>query len=250
MEFLEIKTPDRSMSLEELAGLHLKQRLKDEALFGEHYFYVNEKRQHSLKFKVRPRSRVFFCFHLKESHFKSHPMEDSWIVHEDQDIVVVNKPAGLPTQSTLKSHETHLFGETRIYYLKNKKWPVNMPYVGLHHRLDRDTSGLVLMTKKRSVNKEVSELFKQRKIIKKYFALVEAGKEKPPKKWIEKGRIKRGFSPKHPFYFKVVKSGGDEAVTEFSYLKTLEGGTHLIEALPKREEPISSESICRRKGGL
>ena len=211
----------------------LKKRPKLEALSREHYFYVNEKRQNSLAFKVRPRSRILFYFDLENSHFKSYPMESSWIVHEDKDIVVFNKPAGLSTQSTLKSHETHLFGEARLFYLKQKGWPVNLPYVGLHHRLDRDTSGLVLMTKKKSVNKEVSDLFKQRRIVKKYLALVEAGEGVPQESWVDKSRIKRGFSPKHPFIFKTARHGGNDALSEFHYIKTLENGFHLVEALPK-----------------
>lgn len=230
---LEYRTPDRFVTLDEAVGLMLKKRLKDEALSQEHYFYVNEKRQNSLGFKVRPRSRILFYFHLENSHFKSWPMEESWIVHEDRDIVILNKPSGLSTQSTLKPHETHLFGEVKLFYLKQKKWPVNLPYVGLHHRLDRDTSGLVLMTKKKSINKEVSELFKQRKITKKYLALVEGSEGSPPEKWVDKNRIKRGFSPRHPFIFKVAKSGGNDALSEFRYMKTLDDGSHLVEALPK-----------------
>ena len=233
MFFLELRTPDRFVSIDEAMGLALKKRLKEEALSQDHYFYVNEKRQNSIKFKVRPSSRFLFYFDLKDSHFKSQPMQDSWVVHEDKEIVVINKPAGLSTQQTLKSHETHLFGEARLYYLKKHNWPMNLPYVGLHHRLDRDTSGLVLMTKKKGANKEVSELFKSRKIIKKYMALVEAGTEKPPEKWVERGRIKRGFSPKHPFIFKVAKTGGNDALSEFRYMRSLEDGTHLVEAFPK-----------------
>ena len=62
-------------------------------------------------------------------------------------------------------------------WAKNPKLP-NPPYVGIMHRLDRTTSGVILFTKNREVNKKVAEIFQSHAFTKKYYAVVEKGQER------------------------------------------------------------------------
>lgn len=82
--------------------------------------------------------------------------------YRDAGILVVDKPAGLPSQSTRQGHRQHLFGA-----LKAREH-----YVGLHHRLDTPASGLVLVTVDKSLNKAIAEAFQHGTIHRQYLLAV------------------------------------------------------------------------------
>ncbi|MBC8753806.1 RluA family pseudouridine synthase [Kordia sp. YSTF-M3] len=95
------------------------------------------------------------------------------ILHENNDYIVVNKAAGLISE---KSHYEAITVETQVltHLLKSKP----KPYIGIIHRLDRVTSGVLIMAKKKSVLVAFNQLFSSRKIQKTYLAIV---KNKPAK---------------------------------------------------------------------
>ena len=95
------------------------------------------------------------------------------IVHENNDYIVVNKRAGRISE---KSHYENNTVEDQVFnhLSKNKK----NPYVGVIHRLDRVTSGVLIFAKKKSVLVEFNEKFSSRNIQKTYLAIVT---HKPPK---------------------------------------------------------------------
>lgn len=95
------------------------------------------------------------------------------VVHENNDYIVVNKMAGLISE---KSPYEDLTVESQVfdYLLKNKR----KPYIGVIHRLDRVTSGVLIFAKKKSILVEFNNLFSSRKVQKTYLAIV---KNKPPK---------------------------------------------------------------------
>lgn len=82
--------------------------------------------------------------------------------YRDRFLLVVDKPSGLPSQPTRQGHAQHLYG-----ILQGREH-----YVGLHHRLDTPASGLVLVTLDRSVNKAMTEAFRQGRIHRRYLAVV------------------------------------------------------------------------------
>jgi 23S rRNA pseudouridine1911/1915/1917 synthase len=84
------------------------------------------------------------------------------VCFQDDAIVVVNKPYGLPSQSTKEGNRTHLYG-----HLCSK-----FPYVGLHHRLDTPASGLVLFTLHQQFNKSIADAFRTHQIDRHYHVVV------------------------------------------------------------------------------
>ena len=82
-------------------------------------------------------------------------------VYRDRDILAISKPAGLPTQST-KTGESGLFEALQA----------QESYVGLHHRLDRPASGLVLFSLDRRANKGLASGFQRHTIRRTYTAVV------------------------------------------------------------------------------
>lgn len=89
------------------------------------------------------------------------------ILHENNDYLVVNKAAGLITEQSpyeAVTIETQVFN----HLLKSKR----KPYVGIIHRLDRVTSGVLVLAKKKSILVAFNTLFSSRKVQKTYLAIV------------------------------------------------------------------------------
>lgn len=200
-----------------------EQVLKDSKIYLKEIYVQN------LTYRAKSKAQVSVFIPSEFIKTKVFTLTQDHIVYEDQDIVVLDKPAGLPTQPTLKSFEDHLYGATICYYTLLK--PQKLAYVGLHHRLDRDTSGLVLMTKRPSANKSIADQFKDRHIKKKYIACVEG--EKPnPEIWSVEAPIGRIHNYRGGFKFGVDLKKGDKALTHFKYLSSLNEKRHLIECTP------------------
>jgi len=106
----------------------------------------------------------------------------SMVLHEDGDIYVLNKPAGLAVQGGSKTHH-HLDGLLMGLGAELKERPL------LVHRLDRDTSGVIVIAKRRAVAAALGKLFATRGVKKTYWALVK-GVPKPAQGRIEVALIK------------------------------------------------------------
>jgi len=85
------------------------------------------------------------------------------ILYEDDAVIVVNKPNGLPAQATLDPARDHCFASVMRY--------LNGGYAGLHHRLDAATSGAILLSKSQAANASLSRQFQTHTIRKGYVAI-------------------------------------------------------------------------------
>ena len=98
------------------------------------------------------------------------------VLYEDNHIIVVNKRAGDIVQGD-KTGDTPL-SEIVKAYIKNKYNKPGNVYLGVVHRLDRPTTGLVLFSKTSKALPRLNKLFAEKKAKKTYWALV---KNEPPK---------------------------------------------------------------------
>lgn len=138
------------------------------------------------------------------------------ILREDEQLIFMHKPAGLPVHGG-SGHKVGLIEAFR-------QLRPNLPYVELAHRIDRDTSGIVILAKSRQALTELHELFRQGAIDKRYLALV-AGKWTQGKQHVALNLTKTE-SKQHKVQ---VTDEGKEAETIFSPVKNLKGAA-LIEA--------------------
>lgn len=90
---------------------------------------------------------------------------ESMILHEDKDIYVLNKPSGFAVQGGTKTHH-HLDGLLMGLGAELGERPL------LVHRLDRDTSGVIVIAKRRAVASALGKLFATRNVKKTYWAVV------------------------------------------------------------------------------
>lgn len=91
------------------------------------------------------------------------------LLHLDRDLVVVDKPAGTSTHAPDEAHHDDVVSRLRRHFEALGE----DPYLGIHQRLDRDTSGVLLLSRRREANKSLAEQFEGRRIDKRYVAVVE-----------------------------------------------------------------------------
>ena len=132
------------------------------------------------------------------------------VVYEDDNVIVMNKPAGLLSMAK---------GE----YCPEKTLA---DYGLIVHRLDRDTSGVVILAKTEAVQKFLKKQFQDRKTHKTYYAVIEGR----PKLDAAKIDLPIARDLKHPTTFRV-EAGGKESETFYRVLKT-DGAHSLVELKP------------------
>ena len=131
-------------------------------------------------FELRGHSLVLVRFEAEKFFYEKQPedaaftMTDQALLYEDDDLIFVNKPADYPVEQTITGNRANLHDAVVDYLWKRNPSLRNPPYVGIMHRLDRTTSGVIMFTKTRAVNKEVSEIFQSHDLTKQYLAVVEA----------------------------------------------------------------------------
>jgi 23S rRNA pseudouridine1911/1915/1917 synthase len=92
------------------------------------------------------------------------------VLHEDPDLIVVEKPAGLLAVPTGEGEKDTLLSRVSLYLQHRYR---KRPYVGVVHRLDRDTSGAIVFARNRETLRFLQEHFRSHAIEREYVALVE-----------------------------------------------------------------------------
>ena len=90
---------------------------------------------------------------------------DDFIIEDNQNFVVINKPSGIPVQSGTKSFKNIIDVIRNTKYFENTK-----PFIV--HRIDKETSGIFIVAKNREYAQLLTSLFRLRKIHKTYLAIV------------------------------------------------------------------------------
>ena len=160
------------------------------------------------------------------------------IIYEDDDILIVNKPAGMVVHPACGNYSGTLvnallnypgfltkFNERRA---TNDEQRIMRP--GIVHRLDKDTSGIMLVAKKGPAHRKLSKQLKDRTITKKYIAIVKGMVE------LDEGVIKAPIShdKKDRRRMAIDEEEGKEAITYYRVIKrNRERNFTLLEVRPK-----------------
>ena len=146
------------------------------------------------------------------------------IVYEDKDIVIINKPAGMVVHPGAGNHNNTLVNAL-IYKYKKKLSNVNgNTRPGIVHRIDKETSGLLVVAKNNNAHSNLGKQFSDHTIKRTYQAL-SWGVLRPMK-----GRIETlvGRSRKNRQLMSVTEMSGKKAVTNYTTVKIFE-----IKDIPK-----------------
>lgn len=137
------------------------------------------------------------------------------ILFEDDDLIVVNKPAGLLTVPLERKPNAPSVYSELVQYLR--AFGKRRPFVV--HRIDQDTSGLVVFAKSERAQAAVRAQFKRREPTRVYLAVVyglpapAAGTWRDRIAWDERARIQKAVRGR----------GGDEAITEYRVRRSSRG---------------------------
>lgn len=142
------------------------------------------------------------------------------IVYEDEHVLVVNKPAGLVVHPGHGNYTGTLVNALAWHFKDNPDYDVTDPRLGLVHRIDKDTSGLLVVAKTPDAKTNLGRQFFNKTTRREYIAVV-WGIPDPPDGTIE-GHI--GRNPKDRLQMAVFPDGseGKHAVTHYSTVEQLE----------------------------
>ncbi len=137
-------------------------------------------------------------------------MVQAAVIYRDADLIALNKPPGLPVQggSHVARHLDGLLGALRFDAAEAPR---------LVHRLDRDTSGVLLLARHAAAARNLTALFRSRELRKLYWGLV-VGVPKPPQGRIDAPLAKRQAGAGERVVATV--QGGQRAITDYALIET------------------------------
>ena len=217
-------------------------RRKVRRLIDDGAVYVDGQRVRVASRKVRPPARVELVLenappsHAPRRHIPSSPipsspeLEPSSILYEDDDVIALDKPSGMASQATRSSAVDDAVAHLRRFLTERDGRP---PYLALHHRLDRETSGVLLLAKRRAANASLAATFSERRARKVYQALVVLqGASLPAEPWTIHGRLSAPRQAGGGRRVEVLTTGGREAETEIRPVRSF-GTVAWLEARPR-----------------
>ena len=148
------------------------------------------------------------------------------VVFEDDDLIVIDKPAGM-TVHPAPGNEDRTLANAVLAHAPDIEGIGGERRPGIVHRLDKDTSGLIVVAKNERAHSRLSEQFKSREVSKVYLALV-AGHPSPPEADID---APIGRHP-HDRQRMAVVSTGRPAITRYRVVTSYSRST-LVEARPR-----------------
>jgi len=216
---------------------------------------VNKKNQ-KLSYKCKLGEEIFFEYDepqtLENEDIKPEKI-DLNIIYQDQNYLVINKPYGMVVHPAKGNFSGTLVNA--LLGLNTDLSDVDKFRPGIVHRIDKETSGLIIIAKNNKSHVFLQDLFKNREITKKYKAIVKGYFNEPS--ILIQNNI--GRDPNNRLKMAVVESGGKYSETnvtvisrnkEFSYLDIdlLTGRTHQIRVhLSDMGYPIIGDKIYSRK---
>lgn len=145
------------------------------------------------------------------------------VIYEDQDVLIVNKAAGMVVHPAPGHHDDTLVNALLARYPELQKGMENQR-PGIVHRLDKDTSGLIVVARNAAAQAALAGQMKRHEIVKRYLALVEGVVA------LDRGSIDApiGRNPRHRQQMAITATGSREARTHFRVLERFAHHTLLL----------------------
>lgn len=146
------------------------------------------------------------------------------IVYEDDDIIIVNKPSGMVVHPGNGNKDHTLVNALKSY--TDKLSDINGERLGIVHRIDKDTSGLIIVAKTNKAHEILGQYFKEHSIKREYIALLcgifphDTATIDAPIGRDEKNRLRMTVTP----------NNSKRAVTHLEVLKRYKAGFTLVKA--------------------
>lgn len=158
------------------------------------------------------------------------------VLFEDTHLIVVDKPAGMAVHPAPGSESGTLVNALLHHCGESLSGIGGVARPGIVHRLDKDTSGVIVAAKTDAAHRGLSELFAAHDIERAYIALTR-GAPSPARGEI---RSRIGRSPHDRKKMAILRTGGREAVTHYEVARTFGR---------RSEKPLAARVVCRLETG-
>ena len=180
-----------------------KKRIKQYLTHGA--IFVNNTKTTKYNYRILPGMTIMIDTDSKNK--KTLPFD---ILFEDDHIIVVNKPSGLLTIATAKEKEKTLYHIVREYLVSKDK----NARVFIVHRLDKDTSGVVVLKKKKKTKNKLQENWNEYVSLREYVAVVHGRLNKESDRIVQKLK-----ETKTNLVYVSRDNDGKEAITNYKVIK-------------------------------
>ena len=217
---MEVKVVESDVRIDKYlsANTDLSRSLISKMIDNE-YILVNGKKTKN-NYKVKNNDIISIDENFKEeTNIEPEKMKLD-IVYEDEDIIIVNKPSGMVVHPGNGNYKGTLVNG--LMYYTNRLSDINGEVrPGIVHRIDKDTSGLIIIAKNNKSHEILSDYFKNKTITRIYIALVKGDLKS------NSGTIDApiGRSDKDRKKMAVTSKNSKEAITHFKVLKRYKGYT-------------------------
>jgi 23S rRNA pseudouridine1911/1915/1917 synthase len=145
------------------------------------------------------------------------------VIYEDKDLLVLNKAAGMVVHPAVGHHDDTLVNALVAHYPDIQRDGTEQR-PGIIHRLDKDTSGLIIVARNAATQVALAEQMKRKEIVKRYLALVEGVVA------LDQGSIDApiGRNPRHRQQMAITTVGSREARTHFRILERFQRHTLML----------------------
>ncbi len=142
-----------------------------EKMLENECFLVNDKVEKA-SYKVKLEDKITQLKELEFTTFMEPTKMKLNIVYEDNDMMVIDKPSGLVVHPG-SGNTTNTLANGLLYYTNQLSDTNGIFRPGIVHRIDKDTSGLMLVAKTNEAHQILSEYFKEKKVSRQYIALLD-----------------------------------------------------------------------------
>ena len=188
-------------------------------MIDNEYILVNGKKTKN-NYKVKNNDIIFIDENFKENTDIEPEEMKLNIIYEDKDIIIVNKPSGMVVHPGNGNYKGTLVNG--LMYYTNRLSNINGEVrPGIVHRIDKDTSGLIIIAKNNKSHEILSDYFKNKTITRTYIALVKGDLKS------NSGTIDApiGRNDKDRKKMAVTSKNSKDAITHFKVLKRYKGYT-------------------------
>ena len=174
-EYIKIKVTDKNVSrLDKFLATSLKDlsRTKIKSLIKDGYVYVNGSTMRDPSFKLKLDDSIsaeLVSPAPREIKAKKIKLD---IVYEDEHLAIINKPAGLTVHPGAGNHDDTLVNALIAHYQSSLSSINGLIRAGIVHRLDRNTTGLLIIAKDDHTHLKLATLLQDRKIKRIYNAII------------------------------------------------------------------------------
>ncbi len=191
-------------------------------LIKKNKVHVNDK-EISPSYRIKEGDIIKVEFKEKEGDFIK-PLEYQLdVVYEDEDVLVINKPQGLVVHPSV-GHQDDTLVNALVYNNYELSTINGKSRVGIVHRIDKDTSGLLLVCKNDFAHNDIADQLRDHSMNREYIALVDGVIEASQGKIV--GAI--GRDKTNRMKMAIDKVNGKEAVTHFEVLKKFDKYTLIL----------------------